>query len=144
MNEPTGAANGQLTTLAKLREAKAAREDARAKEAEARELLSLQLEERYEAELGPRGSMFEIVATLEGPIVVRLGEAVLFKKFKAAYAGDKEPTLEDQHSYVYPCVVYPDKAKFLEIIERRPALLGVCANAAATLHLAKEVDARGK
>lgn len=124
------------TKLATAREAKEKREEARDDAAGARELEALELEERFEKELGPRGSMFEIVETIDGPIVVKLGEAVLFKKFKASLGGD--PSLEEMHQFVWPCVVHPTVDKFNERTSLRPGLLVMCTDALVGLFAGKE------
>ncbi len=125
--------------LVAARAAKDAREKSKAEAAQARELESLELEEKYDKELGPRGAFFEIVDTIEGPIVLKLGEAVLHTRFS-----ESKVTAADIHEYVYPCVVHPTKEKYLEIVGRRPALALRCANALATLYGAKANADAGK
>jgi hypothetical protein len=114
--------------LAEARKAKEERQKAREGDAEARELAILELEEKLEAEHGARGVMFEIVDTVEGPIAVKLGEAVLHTRFQQSKMTDAE--LDE---YVRPCVVHPSKEKYLEIVGRRPAIALRCASALATL-----------
>jgi hypothetical protein len=125
--------------LAAARAAKEAREAARAAEAAARELEVLELEEKLEKELGPRGVYFEIVETLEGPVAVKLGEAVLHTRFQASKVTD-----QDMHEYVFPNVVHPAKEKYLEAVGRRPGIALRCANALATLYGAKANTEAGK
>lgn len=146
----TAPGNGhELTLTERLAAAKAKKADrtvARSAEDEARELAILELENRLEDEgKGPRGVNFEIVdGGSEGPIAVRLGEMVLYKRFTSTMKGDKEPTHEDLAAYVTPCVIHPERGKFLAAIDRRPVLLMRCANALTTLFGAKDEDARGK
>ena len=64
------------------------------------ELEALRLEEKFEAEKGPRGTMFEIVETVVGPIVVELGEGILFQRFSKS-----KMTETDVHNFVFPCVL---------------------------------------
>lgn len=125
--------------LAKARDAKAKKEKAEAEAAEARELEVLELEASLEKEYGPRGTGFEIVETVEGPIAMKLGEAVLHTRF----AGSKvdEPAI---HEYVFPCVVHPAKERYAEIVARRPGIGLRCANALATLFGAKANADAGK
>lgn len=133
----------ELSTKERLVAARAAKEkkEVAAREAaEARELEVLELEVKLEAELGPRGAFFEIVSTLEGPIAVKLGEAVLHTRFQAA----KDITDTVLHDYVFPNVVHPSKEKYLEIVGRRPALALRCASALATLYGLKANDDAGK
>jgi hypothetical protein len=125
--------------LAAARASKDAREKMKAEETASRELEVLELEERFEKELGPRGSFFEVVETVDGPIVLKLGEAVLHTRF-----AESKVTPNDIHDYVFPCVAYPTKEKFLEIVGRRPGLALRCANALATLYGAKANAEAGK
>jgi hypothetical protein len=144
MTEPQKPAVDVDALLAKKLSDKAKRDQAREQEVKARKLEALELEEKYEAELGPIKKCFDIVETIEGPIVLRLGEAVLFKTFKSKFHGDKEPSLEDMHAFVYPCVVHPSADKFLERAGRFPALLVACAGALTALFTGTELDTRGK
>jgi hypothetical protein len=121
---------------------KAKRDQGRIQEANARELEALELEERFEQELGPIHKAFDIVRTIEGPIVLKLGEAVLFKTFKSKFK--PEPSLEDMHQFVHPCVAHPAKDKFLDWTGRYAALLVTCANTLTTLYQGGEIDTQGK
>jgi hypothetical protein len=128
-----------MDRLAAARVAKEAKDVAAREAAAARELEVLELETRLEKELGPRGAYFEIVETLEGPIAVKLGEAVLHTRFQASKIQDA-----DVHEYVFPSVVHPTKEKYLEIVGRRPGVALRCANALATLYGAKANADAGK
>lgn len=131
--------------LADLLERKETRERAREKQAAAFARKELELADQYEDELGPRGQEFEIVnTTSDGPIVIRRGEMVLYKRFQAAMAGGKDPSPEDVHSFVWPCVAYPEKSAFNAIVDKRPHIGMRLANALLTLMGAKEVSDRGK
>jgi hypothetical protein len=125
--------------LAEKRAAKEEREAARVAEGVHKELLILELEEKLEKELGARGSFFEIVDTVEGPIALMLGAAVLHTRFQASKVTD-----QDIHDYVFPCVVHPEKEKYLEIVGRRPGVALRCANALAILYGAKANADAGK
>jgi hypothetical protein len=131
-------------TLGELLRRKADREAKLDEEAEARQLLELELEEQYSASLGPRGQAFEIVTSVEGPVVVKIGDDLGFKKMRTAYDNGKSPNVEQLFAYVAPCVVYPERAKFAEIIARRPGLLVACSDAEAILHRGVEREVRGK
>lgn len=125
--------------LLKLQDEKAAREEQRRKAKVKRDLLVLELESKYESDLGPRGQGFEIVAENhpEGPIVVKLAEAVAHKKLTSS-----KLLMEDVEHYVLPCVVYPERDRYLQIVGSRPEIRNRCANALFTLQGAKtEADA---
>jgi len=136
--------SAQEKSLEQLELEKEKREEQRRAEAKERRRQALLLEERYEAELGARGQDFEIVETIAGPIVIRRGESVLFKKFMAAYNGGKDPSIEDLHAYVTPCVEHPEREEFLKIVAKHPGIYRACANALADLHVGKERDTKGK
>lgn len=126
--------------LAAARAAKEAKTKADSEAADVRELEMLDLEAKLEKEHGPRGKFFEILDTVEGPIAVKLGEAVLHTRFQGA----KDLNENAIHDYVFPCVVHPAKEKYLEIIGRRPGIALRCASALATLFGVKANDDAGK
>jgi hypothetical protein len=132
--------------MARAREAQSKRQDAAARARQLEELAILELENRLEEEgKGPRGVNFEIVdGGSEGPIAVRLGDLVVFKRFQATMKGDKEPSHEDHYNFVAPSLLYPEKDKFNAIVGRRAVLLLRCSNALATLYGARDDEARGK
>ncbi len=122
----------EVEKRARLLSEKAAREAARAKALEAREILVLELEERFEKELGgPMGSEFDIVHTgfLESPIVVKRPSAVEHKTLTSA----KDLTDAMIGNYVRPNVLHPSKEEYLAIVDKRPALNARCANAMTAL-----------
>ncbi|HEX8795452.1 MAG TPA: hypothetical protein VF765_31095 [Polyangiaceae bacterium] len=135
--------------LRELRANKAKREEEEEREREARELEELELEERFSKELGKRGRDFEIV-TMKWcePIVLASkaeeGGFALYKRFMKANAGDNDPTPEDMHSYVFPCVVHPSKERFAELESKFPHIATRCANALIVLHGMKEKKDQGK
>lgn len=125
-----------------LRKRKEEREKLREKARKAREAEVLQLEDRFETDLGPRGSAFEIVDSGElgeGCIVVKLGEEVLWKRFSASKMNP-----EDVEQFVKPLVVHPSREKYDEIVGRRGALAIRCAHALATLYGVKLEANAGK
>lgn len=126
--------------LARARRAAEEREKARLEAAEDRELEVLELEARFTAELGERGSQFEIVPTIEGAIVVKLGPSVLQKKFNSA----KNTSDADVHDFVSPCVVHPSVERYTEIVDRRPGIAWDCALALQKLFHGKDEAATGK
>lgn len=131
--------------LADLMERKEKRAREREKEAAAFARKELELEDKFEEELGPRGQEFEIVNVVGyGPIVIRRGEMVLYKRFQATMAGGKDPSPEDIHAFVWPCIAYPEKSDFNAIVDKRPHIGMRMANALLALMGAKESSDRGK
>ena len=126
--------------LAAARAAKEAKEASAREAAEARELESLELEAKLEKELGPRGVSFEMIDTVEGPVAVKLGEAVLHTRFQSS----KDINDAAIHDYVFPNVAHPSKEKYLEIVARRPGIALRCAGALATLYGVKASNDAGK
>jgi hypothetical protein len=118
--------------LDELLERRKQRDADRAAKSRALKIEYLKLEERFESELGSRGSMFEIIdlSAVEPSspfIVVKLGEAALHKKFEAAAVKAKKGEPADVMAiaaFVTPCVVHPDGSAFLALCARRPALWG--------------------
>ena len=139
-----GPATEQAAKLARLREAKAARDQAVEAQKQAREIELLELEERFERELGQKGRAWGIVEVPESPIVLKTPELVTFKRYQAANEGDKTAGVEEQAMYVAPSVVFPDRAVFAQITAARPGVLVRCAGVLNSLALGREEDARGK
>lgn len=146
MNEPVKTqpsappANESLEDKRKrLQEAKEKLEKLRAEDAKKRAVEVLELELKFEGEIGPRGSQFEIVETVDGPIVVRLGEGILYERFTAS-----KVTPADVHDFVYPCVIHPAKEKYLEIVARRPDIASRVAHALMNLFGSRHKDDSGK
>lgn len=129
--------------LAEAKKRKADRDAVKDVELKKRELDILLLEEKFESELGARGRMFEIVDAPESPVVLKLGNSVVYKRFRAAVEEGKA-SLEAMSQYVFPSVVYPDKSVFTEIADARPQVLYRCADALTTLFGAKEENTRSK
>lgn len=125
--------------LQKLRDAKAKLEEQKRAKALELEEKTLELELKYESELGPRGVFFEVVDTIEGPVVIKLGEAILHKRFS-----ESKVTPTDVHDYVTPCVVHPSREEYLQLVDRRPAIEMRCATALAALYGAKRQADEGK
>lgn len=130
--------------MAVLREQLEKIQASREAESDARELQELELVVRFEQEIGARGREFELVSTPDGPIVVKRGEFVLYKKFQASMKGSSEPTPEAVFAYVSPSIVYPDKETFNRLVDAKPYYAVRCASAQASLHGAKSEADRGK
>ena len=142
MNDVANQTKMMTDRLLELRAKKEAIDAAKEIERKAREMEELELEVRFDAELGSRGSQFEIINTGElgeGCIVVKLGEEVLWKRFQ-----NSKMNAEDIAALVRPCVVYPTLSKYDEITSRRSFLANRCANALATLYGVKIEANAGK
>lgn len=122
--------------IAEFQAAKAEREAADAKRL--REEVE-DLEMRFDAELGPRGQDWEIVETPDGAIVVAIGTVVAWKKFS-----ESKMTMLDVENFVRPLVKYPEAARYMALVDKRPAYAVRCANALATLYGAKGDQTTGK
>ncbi len=125
--------------LADAEKAATERAKARSLAVQRRRIEELELEAKFETELGPRGSAFEIVRTVEGPIVVKLNDVTFFKKFAASA---KEEA--DVFAFVKTAIAHPSADKFSEITGRRGELLGVVGITLRGLHIGAEDVERGK
>lgn len=122
----------QSKSLAELKAAKAAREQSRAIQVEALQVKALELEEKFEKELGPIGVAFEVVDVsdlLLDPIVVKRGLAVTFKQFSNSKVNE-----EDVDAYVTASLVHPPIEEYRKTINAHPALGIRCALAVSKLH----------
>jgi hypothetical protein len=128
---PTPAPADPAARLAELRNRKAAREQKIEAEKQAAELARLELEEKYEKELGPLGREFAIVDCSDqgdGFVVMKRGEDVLWNAFKASKMG-----VVDTEAFVLPCVVSPSTDDYRKLVKRRPFVADRCAGELATL-----------
>jgi hypothetical protein len=126
--------------IAALRAKKADRETARAAEAKARELEALELEERFESELGPRGVAFELVETEVGNFVVARPDYLVAKSFL-----DKdERSSEDTSAFVAPCIRFPAQADYRVVTQSHGGIVHRCCLAALAMYEAKRATVSGK
>lgn len=122
--------------LTAARDAKAKRDADTEAEKERRELATLDLEEKWEKELGgKRGEAFEIVdGGTAGLIVlaVKQGGAVFHKQFMAS--AQKEITLEACQRWTMACVVEPAPTELVASVGERVGIYTVCANKLVALY----------
>lgn len=123
-----------------------AREERERKAALARQLAEEQLAvENEEAllkaeELGVRGVDWGTYETPRGIVVLKRPEAPRFKAFQDA----GKYTSTALHALVAPCVFYPERRKFEELIEEFPGTLVPCANVIIELASGKRKELEGK
>lgn len=128
--------------LEELRAAKAKREEARVKAAEAQELAELELEEKLIAEgRGDRGVDFEIISTEAGLFAVKKPEFLTAKKFNAI-AADKVSE-EDVIAFVSPNII-GDMMAFRNAMVDHAGIAWRCAAALRLMFEARRVDQLGK
>jgi hypothetical protein len=135
------------TPLELAREAAAKRAESRQVAAEKRELERLELEAKYEAELGPLGVAFTVVGTPVGAIFLKLNDTVLHKALKVAVGKlGKDELLSDDTMlrYVKPSLLYPSLERFSAITQAHDEVLGRCVLAVQSLHDAREDVTTGK
>lgn len=112
-----------------------AREKADKQRRRERELQAEDLIQRFERELGPLHSEFELVVTeFDGCIVVKRGEEVLYKRFMSIVNSPKGATDVDHYQYVVSTVVHPEREAFDKLVAKRPHIAQRCANAQLSLH----------
>ncbi len=89
---------------------------------------------------GKVGSHLAVVETEMGMIVVERPHVANFRKFQDA----GKFTAEALEKLARPCVVYPDKAKFDQIITEYPGVLIATADAVVELAGARKREQTGK
>jgi hypothetical protein len=128
--------------LARAREAKAARDEKRRARGEALELEALELEERFETELGgPRGVKFEIVSNDLGNFLIRRGEFVAHKRFNAK---GKDVTEEDVFQLVLPAIAFPERESAQATFREHAGIAWDCVVAMQAMYRAKRGADQGK
>jgi hypothetical protein len=123
------------------REGRAKREDEARQRAEAVELEALELEEKYTAELGPRGVKFDMVTNDVGVFVVKLGEFVAHKRFNSK--GD-EVSEEDVFALVTPSLIYPPAITALPLLRTHAGIAWDLALAMQRMYRARKETRAGK
>jgi hypothetical protein len=116
---------------ARLAAKKAARAEAWAK----LQADEIELEDKYDGELGPRGSEFEIVLPTNAAQVAD-GLVVVKKPERQKWAAFQESKMSatDAHHLVIACLADPaDKERFNELAKSRPMIVSRCATAIAKL-----------
>jgi hypothetical protein len=143
MSTATNEAAAPKLTLAEARAKMVAREAAEQAERDAAELEGFNLLERFEGETnGREGVDFAVVDLTdvkEGFVVVKLGEAALFK----AFANSKMSEV-DVDAFVLPNVLHPSKDEFRRITSRRPFCGVRCASALSALYGVRAKGEEGK
>jgi len=136
--------------LEMLRAEKAARDEAREAKRLAYEIEELELEARFEAELGPKGIAWNILDLTnlgEGFVVVRPGETKAHKRFTGAISRVKDgQSIPDETfvAYVLPALAHPMEKEFLAIANRRHEVWPRTANAIGDLQGFVQRDNAGK
>jgi hypothetical protein len=133
--------------LAEARAAKADREAAAQLAAEARELLVLDLEARFSAELGPAGQAFEVLEfrQIDKVVALKRAAAVVVKRFDAAATKKTGQGDADAMEYVLPSVLHPSREEFRSWSGDHQAIVWECAAALRRMEglRAAEVASKG-
>lgn len=132
----------QEARLEQARGAKAARDEARRLRDGAIELEALELEERFEREIGPRGLAFQLVTTALGTVVVRRADHVAYKRFQAVDGA--KLSIEDVQALVAPHVVHPTREEYLATTKDHGGIAWACAKAMIEMFEAKRGVDSGK
>jgi hypothetical protein len=132
---PPGAPLTKQERLAELRRRIYEIEKKNDSEDEDRLLRMAELEVEYTEKFGRRGEDWDLVdAGPHGPIVVKRGDAVTAKAYRAKLRkANYSPTDEDDIAFVTPNVEYPSTKELHEIIFNRKFLLPKLVDAVSTL-----------
>ena len=125
--------------LAAARKAKADRDTKAEATRQLHELKELELEEQYTLAGGGRGVDFEIVATPGGPIVLKLGKSVLFKRLQAS-----KINFPDVFQFAIDQVDYPEREEATAIFDKYRGAVTRCSDALVALHRGEAQSAQGK
>lgn len=98
--------------------------------------------EEAEQKYGPLGTHIRRVDTLDGMVIVKRPERLLFKRFQEL--DPKQINAAETRKLVRPSVVYPTLECFDVMIEERPGILGECAIAVCELGGMKVREFSGK
>jgi transcription initiation factor TFIIIB Brf1 subunit/transcription initiation factor TFIIB len=96
------------------------------KRREAKELKAL---EALEKEHGAVGKEIDIVQSDVGAVIVKRPTMTTYRRFQDS--GKVET--KDFEQLVRPCILYPSRAEFDQLVDQRPMLLAHCADACISL-----------
>jgi hypothetical protein len=132
--------------LADARQAKADREKKIEDASKIRELLVLDLEAKYDAELGPAGVAFEIIEfkQLDKVCAVKRSAPVVVKRFDLAAKKKTGQTDEDALEYVIPNLLHPSKEEFRSWLGQHPSIVWECAGALRRMEGLRAQEVAGK
>ena len=110
-----------------------------------RELAVRKLRKRFETELGEENVEFAIIETSAEPVVVKLGGAAQYKRYQSAKREKNDmPSLETMHAFLQPSVVYPDRERFEEMVDKNAGLIAVGVARLIALYQGDRDAASGK
>ncbi len=100
--------------LDELRRLKAAREAKQRDEDDAKEVALLELEEKFSGELGRKGVDFDIIDTVEGPIVIKRVPMLVLKQWDDAMSalGKKNPDVHLLYKFTSAGIAHPTKEEY--------------------------------
>lgn len=137
-------ATSRQKRIQELREAREKSEVAQREKLEEGELVKLELWERFTKAGGTEHVDFEIIDTPDGFIVVKLGEWVHLKKFRAAKQINGLPELEAVAAFAVENLAYPDREKFFAITNKFGDVATRCANEIVRMHQGQRREYEGK
>lgn len=94
-----------------------------------RELKEAKALDEREREFGAVGKEIDIVHSDVGAVIVKRPTMTVYRRFQDS--GKTET--KDYEQLVRPCILYPSRAEFDQLIEQRPMLLVHCADACIAL-----------
>lgn len=128
-----------MTTIEEVRAARAAQEEAEKAEAEAREILDYELEQKFSS-LGKRGVDFEVLVTDVGGFVVAKPEYIVMKVFRAAAT----TTEEDVAKLVMPSLKFPEQMAAREVLKDHSGIMWRLATLLGAMSAGEGRARRGK
>lgn len=132
--------------LAEARQAKAERDKKLEDVAQRRELLVLDLEAKYDAELGPAGVHFEVLEfkQIDKVVAVKRAAPIVVKRFDDAAKKKLGQTVEDAWEYVKPNLLHPSKEEFKAWSEVHASIVWEAAGALRRMEGLRASEVAGK
>lgn len=132
--------------LAEARLAKAEREKKLEEVAKARELLVLDLEAKYDAELGQAGVHFEVLEfkQIDKVVAVKRAAPIVVKRFDDSAKKKTGQTVEDAMDYVLPNLLHPTKEEFKGWCSVHASLMWEAAGALRRMEGLRASEVAGK
>lgn len=119
----------RVDALSQAREARAQPTKAELIALKKRELKEAEELDKFEREVGKVGKEIDIVQSDVGAVILKRPTMTTYRRFQDS--GKVET--KDFEQLVRPCVLYPSRAEFDQLVEQRPMLLAHCADACIAL-----------
>src|SRR5579884_4076233 len=77
---------------------------------------------QLEAKHGKRGVHFEVIETTAGPVAVKLGDAIVYRKFLDALNSDSGLDFADMQDFILPNLAHPSRDEYINMCTKHAGI----------------------